>query len=224
MYIYVNYCMLLLRVLSFPPILTLSADFRPHCRPKKNLRTPTQTAIQIADGTIQIPRALQRQGHQHLVSGRCCFWWWFSSWEGSQKKLTKIGLPRHKCCDWMQHPDNNVKHNGRVLDERGNMPLGFWNMMQIALISFKKLSMPMESTQSLAFDRNDGGFPLLCWISYQIAKVDRQRGYKHLDPIFGTSPSRFEPQISFWTTSAKSLWARSWQFVQPFFWLAMIRL
>ena len=61
--------------------------------------------------------------------------------------------------------------------------------MQIALISFKKLSMPMESTQSLAFDRNDGGFPLLCWISYQIAKVDRQRGYKHLDPIFGTSPS-----------------------------------
>lgn len=38
--------------------------------------------------------------------------------------------------------------------------------MQIALISFKKLQMPMESTQSWAFYRN-----------------------KHLDPVFGTSPS-----------------------------------
>ena len=124
----------------------------------------------------------------------------FPAGKGVKKKLTKIGLPRHKCCDWMQHPDNNVKHNGRVWMKGGNMPPGFWNMMQITLISFKKSQMPMESTQSWAFYRN-----------------------KHLDPVFGTSPS-VRTAISFWTTSAKSLWARSWQFVQPFFWLAMIRL
>lgn len=34
-------------------------------------------------------------------------------------------------------------------------------------------------------------------------------------PYFWYIPPRFDSQISFWTTSAKSLWARSWQKVFP---------